>query len=110
MHAFWYQLSMLLPVTHSLASETLISITNSNCSNIENFNSKLIVDVPSRAQAMHAFRDNESTLLLATPAASRGLDLPAVGFVYSLGAPADATDYLHRAGRAGRIGSPVDGE
>ena len=61
-------------------------------------------------QAMHAFRDNESTLLLATPAASRGLDLPAVGFVYSLGAPADATDYLHRAGRAGRIGSPVDGE
>ena len=59
---------------------------------------------------MHAFRDNESTLLLATPAASRGLDLPAVGFVYSLGAPADATDYLHRAGRAGRIGSPVNGE
>ena len=60
-------------------------------------------------QAMHAFRDNETTLLLATPAASRGLDLPAVGFVYSLGAPADATDYLHRAGRAGRIGSPLDG-
>ena len=59
-------------------------------------------------QAMHAFRDNESTLLLATPAASRGLDLPAVGFVYSLGAPADAIDYLHRAGRAGRIGSPVN--
>ncbi len=60
-------------------------------------------------QAMHAFRDNETTLLLATPAASRGLDLPAVGFVYSLGAPADATDYLHRAGRAGRIGSPFNG-
>ena len=59
---------------------------------------------------MHAFRDNATTLLLATPAASRGLDLPAVGFVYSLAAPADATDYLHRAGRAGRIGSPVDGE
>ena len=69
----------------------------------------LSFDVLQRAQAMHAFRDNESTLLLATPAASRGLDLPAVGFVYSLGAPADATDYLHRAGRAGRIGSPVDG-
>ena len=58
---------------------------------------------------MHAFRDNETTLLLATPAASRGLDLPAVAFVYSLGSPADATDYLHRAGRAGRIGSPLNG-
>ena len=60
-------------------------------------------------QAMHAFRDNATSMLLATPAASRGLDLPAVSFVYSLGVPADSTDYLHRAGRAGRIGSPVDG-
>ena len=48
-------------------------------------------------------------MMLATPAAARGLDLPAVAFIYSLGPPVDATDYLHRAGRAGRIGSPVDG-
>ncbi len=55
-------------------------------------------------------RDNKATLLLATPAAARGLDLPAVSHVYNVTAPADATDYLHRAGRAGRIGSPVPGE
>lgn len=60
-------------------------------------------------KALHAFRDNQTTLLLATPAAARGLDLPAVSHVYNLSPPGDAADYLHRAGRAGRIGSPVAG-
>ncbi len=58
---------------------------------------------------MHAFRDNKASLLVATPAAARGLDLPAVSFVYNVGPPADASDYLHRAGRAGRIGASVPG-
>ncbi len=60
-------------------------------------------------KALHSFRDNQTTLLLATPAAARGLDLPAVSHVYNLAVPTDAADYLHRAGRAGRIGSPVRG-
>eukprot|EP00887_Chlorella_sp_A99_P003266 scaffold9.g3266.t1 len=60
-------------------------------------------------KALHSFRDNRTSLLLATPAAARGLDMPAVSHVYNIGPPADATDYLHRAGRAGRIGSPVKG-
>lgn len=61
-------------------------------------------------QALHSFRDNKSSLLIATPQAARGLDLPAVSHVYNLG-PADTpTEYLHRAGRAGRIGSPPGGE
>ena len=61
-------------------------------------------------RAAHAFRDGRASLLLATPAAARGLDLPAVEAVYSLGPPgsgggsAAAADYLHRAGRAGRLG------
>jgi len=58
-------------------------------------------------KALHSFRDSQTTLLLATPEAARGLDLPAVSHVYNLSAPIDAADYLHRAGRAGRIGSPV---
>lgn len=60
-------------------------------------------------KALHSFRDNQTTLLIATPAAARGLDLPAVSHVYNLSPPTDAADYLHRAGRAGRIGSPVRG-
>lgn len=59
--------------------------------------------------ALHSFRDNKTTLLLATPAAARGLDLPAVTHVYNVTPPASAADYLHRAGRAGRIGSTVPG-
>lgn len=62
------------------------------------------------AQALHAFRDNKATFLLAAPSAARGLDLPAVSHVYNLEPPGDAVGYLHRAGRAGRIGSPVKGE
>lgn len=58
---------------------------------------------------MHDFRDNAATFLLATPSASRGLDLPAVSYVYNLSCP-DVTTYLHQAGRAGRIGSTVKGE
>ena len=54
-------------------------------------------------------RDRAASLLLATPSASRGLDLPAVSHVYSLGLPSDAKEYLHRAGRAGRIGSTTGG-
>jgi superfamily II DNA/RNA helicase len=58
---------------------------------------------------MHSRRDRAASLLLATPSASRGLDLPAVSHVYNLGPPADAREYLHRAGRAGRIGSTTGG-
>jgi hypothetical protein len=61
-------------------------------------------------KALHAFRDRVASLLLATPSAARGLDLPAVSHVYSLGLPPDATEYVHRAGRAGRIGSTAGGE
>ena len=61
-------------------------------------------------QAMHDFRDNKATFLLATPAAARGLDLPAVSHVYNLSPPGDAVEYLHRAGRVGRIGASVPGQ
>eukprot|EP00798_Chlamydomonas_sp_ICE-L_P003454 gene3454-13512_t len=68
--------------------------------------------------ALHAFRDNKATLLLCTPqasrgldlpSASRGLDLPSVSHVYNLGCPDNTAQYLHRAGRTGRIGSTMMG-
>ncbi len=68
----------------------------------------LSVLLPSGAEptrAAHAFRDGAASLLLTTPAAERGMDMPAVRFVYSLGVARDATAYLHRAGRAARIGA-----
>lgn len=73
---------------------------------------RLSVLLPSGAEpikALHAFRDQQSTLLICPGTSSRGLDLPAVSHVYNLGAPRDARQYLHRAGRAGRIGSTTGG-
>ncbi|KAJ9525362.1 hypothetical protein QJQ45_003236 [Haematococcus lacustris] len=60
-------------------------------------------------RAMHSFRDQKTSLLICGPHAARGLDLPAVSHVYSLGLPEDEAQYLHRAGRAGRIGSRQGG-
>mmetsp|Transcript_16428 Transcript_16428/g.49215 ORF Transcript_16428/g.49215 Transcript_16428/m.49215 type:complete len:579 (+) Transcript_16428:69-1805(+) len=65
----------------------------------------LLPDGQEPIRAMHAFRDNAANLLIATPPAARGLDLPEVALVVNLGAPVDSVDYLHRAGRAGRVGS-----
>ena len=68
----------------------------------------LSVLLPSGAEptrAAHAFRDGAASLMLTTPASERGLDMPAVRFVYSMRPPDNATAYLHRAGRAARIGA-----
>jgi len=68
----------------------------------------LSVLLPSGAEptrAAHAFRDGAASLMLATPASERGLDMPAVRFVYSMVPPDSPTAYLHRAGRAARIGA-----
>ena len=56
-----------------------------------------------------SFRDMRTTLLLCTGDAARGLDLPSVSHVYSLSCPEDSSAYLHRAGRAGRIGNTRGG-
>lgn len=60
-------------------------------------------EAPTRAAT--TFRDGGASLLLATSDAERGLDMPAVRFVYSLSPPESATSYTHRAGRVGRVGA-----
>ena len=54
-------------------------------------------------QALQSFRDNNATLLLATPRAARGLDLPAISHIYNIDPPEDATEYLHRAGKLAHL-------
>ena len=56
-------------------------------------------------KSLHAFRDNRTSLLVATLAASRGLDLPSVTHVYVVGVLPPADEYVHLCGRLGRIGS-----
>ena len=51
-----------------------------------------------------SFKERESTVLVATDLASRGLDMPFVSHIINFDFPKTTSDYLHRAGRAGRAG------
>ena len=54
---------------------------------------------------MESFKRGDISVLLATPNSIRGLDFPALTHVYTLFLPAnDPREYLHLAGRVGRIG------
>ena len=43
-------------------------------------------------------------ILLATDVAARGLDLPSIDWTVQYDAPAESSDYIHRAGRSARAG------
>lgn len=58
-----------------------------------------------REKAMKAFRAGDSPLLLATDVAARGLDIKDLTHVINVDLPGDATQYVHRAGRTGRLGA-----
>ena len=61
-------------------------------------------------QMMDQFKNNETTVMLATPNSVRGLDFPAVSHVYTLYLPMDdPREYVHLAGRVGRVGQMGSG-
>lgn len=59
-----------------------------------------------RAAALQALREKRRRLIISTPLGGRGLDIPHCSHVYLLGLPRTAEDYLHAAGRCGRMGQP----
>ncbi|KAG8464314.1 hypothetical protein KFE25_003377 [Diacronema lutheri] len=63
----------------------------------------------SSLRVMEMFAIESTNLLITTVGATRGLDFANVTHVFNLGIVGDATDYLHRAGRAGRIGHRTRG-
>ncbi len=64
------------------------------------------VDIDARAAALRAIRDGSTRLMLSTSLGARGIDIEGCSHVYILGAPPSAEDYLHAAGRCGRMGRP----
>ncbi|WP_157049972.1 DEAD/DEAH box helicase [Thalassobacillus sp. C254] len=58
-----------------------------------------------RKNAITRFRNGETTLLLATDVAARGLDIKELSHVIQLDLPRNADQYSHRAGRTGRAGA-----
>lgn len=51
------------------------------------------------------FREGKSNILVSTDVASRGLDFSKIDHVIMFDFPSNLIDYIHRAGRTGRMGS-----
>jgi superfamily II DNA/RNA helicase len=59
---------------------------------------------PQRTRTLAQFKDGHVTVLVATNVAARGLHIDDLDLVVNVDPPADAKDYLHRAGRTARAG------
>ena len=57
-----------------------------------------------RTRALADFAAGRTDVLVATDIAARGIDLPDVTHVVNFDVPAEAADYVHRAGRTARAG------
>ncbi|KAF7688052.1 probable ATP-dependent RNA helicase DDX28 [Silurus meridionalis] len=62
-----------------------------------------------REGIFQSFQKGHVDVLVCTDIASRGLDTHRVGLVINYDFPESHTDYIHRAGRVGRAGSPGGG-
>ncbi|WP_078549951.1 DEAD/DEAH box helicase [Litchfieldia alkalitelluris] len=58
-----------------------------------------------RQAALTDFRSGKTSLLLATDVAARGLDIQGITHVIHYDLAKDLTEYTHRSGRTGRLGS-----
>jgi superfamily II DNA/RNA helicase len=58
----------------------------------------------ARNRVLGEFRDGEIPVLVATDVAARGIHVDGISLVVHVDPPADAKDYLHRAGRTARAG------
>ncbi len=56
----------------------------------------------TRINSIHAFKEGEVRILVATDVASRGLDVSNVSHVINFDVPIITEDYVHRIGRTGR--------
>ncbi len=57
-----------------------------------------------RKKALEDFRSGKVQLLVASDLAARGLDIQDVTYIFNLDLPVETKEYLHRAGRTGRMG------
>ncbi len=59
----------------------------------------------ARQNALDRFRSGTIKVLIASDVAARGLDIKGVTHIFNLDLPSSSDDYIHRAGRTGRMGA-----
>lgn len=57
-----------------------------------------------RKNSLEGFRNGKYNILIASDLAARGLDVSDITHILNLDIPEDHKEYLHRAGRTGRVG------
>ncbi|MEM7125767.1 MAG: DEAD/DEAH box helicase [Chloroflexota bacterium] len=58
----------------------------------------------ARERVIERFRQQQSTVVVATDVAARGLDIDDISHVFNYDLPQDPESYVHRIGRTGRAG------
>ncbi len=58
-----------------------------------------------RIERYKKFKNFEARIVVATDLFGRGIDIQRINVVFNYDMPADADQYLHRVGRAGRFGT-----
>ena len=63
-------------------------------------------DLPQRGRdrAMQKFREEKTTVLVATDVVGRGIDISGISHIINFDIPTFSDDYVHRVGRTGRMG------
>ena len=74
-----------------ITSDIAVGVTDSN-------------SVVEQRKRMDKFRRGDVRILISTDLAARGLDVSRITHIFNFDLPVDADKYLHRAGRAGRLG------
>ncbi|XP_050668717.1 probable ATP-dependent RNA helicase DDX28 [Leptidea sinapis] len=77
-----------------------------NENNIECLNINGRMAVPLKMGKFEQFKTGQVCVLSCTDIASRGLDTTSVSHIINYDFPLYTSDYIHRSGRTGRIGSP----
>lgn len=55
-----------------------------------------------------AFKDGDVRLLICTDVAARGIDISGLPFMVNMTLPDKSEDYIHRVGRVGEVGHPLN--
>ena len=94
--------------TPSIANEILNaanSIMKDSDHTVEYLNDNMNLD--ERANVITSFREGRCNVLICTDIIERGIDIPNVSHVFQYNLPDTVEAYLHRTGRAGRLGTSL---